>query len=313
MELPVYVFTGFLSAGKTSFLQESLEDKRFNAGERTLLLLCEEGEEEYDPSRFAGKNVFVEILDSETQLNPDKLSALTRKHKAERAIVECNGMWQMASLYNALPDEWYVCQQMTLFDATDILTYNANMRSLVVDKIANSETVVFNRCTDAMDLLEFHKLVRGISRRTDILYEFTDGRIEMDQIEDPLPFDINAPVIVIEDRDYALWYRDMLDNPEPYDGKHVRFKGIVATNKQLPKKSIFVGRHIMTCCAEDITYSGMLCKTEQASSFRDYDWITVQALIRVEKSPVYRDRGPVLYAETITPAERPEDPVATFY
>ncbi len=313
MEIPVYVFAGFLSAGKTSFLQESLEDKRFNAGERTLLLLCEEGEEEYDPTRFAGKNVFTETLDAQSQLNPDKLGALCRKHNAERVIVEYNGMWPMASLYQALPDEWYVCQQMTLFDATDILTYNANMRNLVVDKMTDSETVVFNRCTNSTDLMEFHKLVRTISRRADILYEFTDGRIEMDQIEDPLPFDINAPVIEIEDRDYALWYRDMLENPEPYDGKHVRFKGIVATNKQLPKKSIFVGRHIMTCCAEDITYSGMLCKTERAADFHDYDWVMVDAEIRVEKSPVYRDRGPVLYAESLTPAERPDQPVATYY
>ncbi len=48
---PVYLFTGFLESGKTKFIQETLEDKRFCNGERTMLLVCEEGEEEYDESR----------------------------------------------------------------------------------------------------------------------------------------------------------------------------------------------------------------------------------------------------------------------
>ena len=48
MEIPVYIFTGFLEAGKTKFIQETLEDARFNDGERTLLLLCEEGIEEFE-------------------------------------------------------------------------------------------------------------------------------------------------------------------------------------------------------------------------------------------------------------------------
>lgn len=43
-DMPVYLFTGFLESGKTSFIDETLADKRFNNGQRTLLLVCEEGE-----------------------------------------------------------------------------------------------------------------------------------------------------------------------------------------------------------------------------------------------------------------------------
>ena len=57
MSIPVYLFTGFLDAGKTAFIQETLEDPGFNTGEKTLVLLCEEGENEYRPERFAGGNV----------------------------------------------------------------------------------------------------------------------------------------------------------------------------------------------------------------------------------------------------------------
>ena len=48
-QIPVYLFTGFLEGGKTKFIQETLEDGRFNKGEPTLLLVCEEGIEEYAP------------------------------------------------------------------------------------------------------------------------------------------------------------------------------------------------------------------------------------------------------------------------
>ena len=51
-QIPMYVFTGFLESGKTKFIQETLEDPRFNSGEKTLLLVLEEGEEEYDLSRY---------------------------------------------------------------------------------------------------------------------------------------------------------------------------------------------------------------------------------------------------------------------
>ena len=62
-EVPVFLFLGFLDAGKTKFIQETLEDRRFNAGERTLLLVCEEGEEELNPARFSGKNVFRHVVE----------------------------------------------------------------------------------------------------------------------------------------------------------------------------------------------------------------------------------------------------------
>lgn len=67
-DLPVYLFTGFLEAGKTKFIQETLEDNRFHKGERTLLLLCEEGEEVYEPDKFCAGNVFVRNIDEESDL-----------------------------------------------------------------------------------------------------------------------------------------------------------------------------------------------------------------------------------------------------
>lgn len=312
-EIPVYLFTGFLESGKTKFIQETLEDKRFNKGERTLLLVCEEGEEEYVPERFSGENVFIQYIEDTGRFTPDRLSAMVKRNKADRVVVEYNGMWQLSEFYNALPDDWTVYQEMMFADSTTFINYNANMRSLVVDKLQGCELVIFNRCTDATDKMPLHKIVRGISRRADIAYDYVDGHVEYDDIEDPLPFDIEAPVIEIGDRDFALWYRDMNEEPKKYIGKTLKFKGLVAADDKLPKDTFVIGRHIMTCCADDIQYGGLIAVWDGASGLKTRDWITVTATLEFEYNKGYRGKGPVLHVVSAEPAQAPEEQVVTFY
>ena len=312
-EIPVYLFTGFLESGKTKFIQETLEDKRFNKGERTLLLVCEEGEEEYVPERFSGENVFIQYIEDTGSFTPDRLSAMVKRNKADRVVVEYNGMWQLSEFYNALPDDWTVYQEMMFADSTTFVNYNANMRSLVVDKLQGCELVIFNRCTDATDKMPLHKIVRGISRRADIAYDYVDGHVEYDDIEDPLPFDIEAPIIEIGDRDFALWYRDMNEEPKKYIGKTLKFKGLVAADGKLPKDTFVIGRHIMTCCADDIQYGGLIAVWDGASGLKTRDWITVTATLEFEYNKGYRGKGPVLHVVSAEPAQAPEEQVVTFY
>ena len=259
VELPVYLFTGFLEAGKTKFIQETLEDSRFHKGERTLLVLCEEGVEEYAPEQFCAPNVFLRTVEDEADFTAENLSAMQRELNPERILIEYNGMWLLDTLYSNMPEGWIVAQEFLFCDATTFLTYNANMRQLMVDKIKSAELVVLNRYRADMDRMAMHKVIRGVSRRCDIAYEYADGKVEYDDIEDPLPFDIEAPVVNIEDRDYAIWYRDMSEEPKKYNGKTVRFKGRCLVRKNVPKGSFIIGRHIMTCCVEDIQFAGIIC------------------------------------------------------
>ena len=76
MPIPVYAFTGFLESGKTKFIQETLEDPRFNSGERTLLLVCEEGEEEYDATAYPHACVYKEIIEDLDELTPEILDSM---------------------------------------------------------------------------------------------------------------------------------------------------------------------------------------------------------------------------------------------
>ena len=311
MPIPVYAFTGFLESGKTKFIQETLEDERFNAGERTLLLVCEEGEEEYDLSRYPHKSVYQELIDQD-EITEEELAALAKKHHAQRVVVELNGMKQTADFFNKMPRDWAIAQEVMFADSTTILSYNANMRQLVVDKLTGAEMVVFNRMEKGQDVMPFHKLARALNRRIDIVYDYTDGDTEFDEIEDPLPFDLNAPVIEIADDDYALWYRDISEEPKKYTGKTVRFKGQVAKLRKDRDGMFAPGRFVMTCCEADIQFMGVPCKYEASNALKARSWVTVTAKVSVKYHALYKGVGPILTAISVEPAEAPAQEVATF-
>ena len=312
-EIPVYVFTGFLDSGKTKFIQETLEDPRFNAGERTLLLVFEEGEEEYDSSTYPYKNVYQEILDQQT-VTTKELQALAKKYKAQRVVAELNGMNLVGDLYVRFPEDWVVAQEVMFADTTTFMTYNSNMRNLVMDKLVGAQMVVFNRLQPGADTMPFHKIARAANRRIDILYDYTDGTTAFDDVIDPLPFDINAPVIEIKDEDYALWYRDVTEEPEKYSGKTVRFKAQVAMLRRDKNNMFAPGRFVMTCCVEDIQFCGIPCRYAGAKGLESRSWVMVTAKMSSENHPLYTgDQGPILTAISVEQGAQPAEPdVATF-
>lgn len=312
MAIPVYVFTGFLDAGKTRFMQGTLEDERFNAGEKTLLLVCEEGEEEYDPATFSGSNVHIELVEDQDALTTEDLEAMRKKYRAERVCVELNGMKLVSDFYAKLPKNWVVYQEIMFAEAATFPLYNANMRSLVVDKVGGCEMIVFNRVDGSVDKMELHKIVRAINRRCDIAYEDADGKVEYDEIEDPLPFDINADVIEIADDDYGIWYRDITEEQKKYSGKTVKFKAQVAHTKKVEKGCFVPGRFIMTCCVEDIQFMGFVCQWPEAEKLKQRDWVWVTAKISLRYHKLYKEMGPVLTAISIEPAEKAQQDVVTF-
>jgi uncharacterized repeat protein (TIGR03943 family) len=309
----VYLFTGFLEAGKTKFIDETMKDPSFNDGKRRYLILqCEEGEEEFDPTDF-GDNVCFATFDEESKLTVDRLSALQKRNKADVIVIEYNGMWALDSLYNAFPENWLVYQEIAIIDSTTAISYNANMRQKMVDKLTSAEMVVFNRVTPETDKMALHKIVRGISRRANICYEDINGEIEFDRIEDPLPYDLGADVIEINDEDFAIFYRDMTEEFAKYKGKTVRFKGITALDSSLPNGHFAVGRHIMTCCADDIAYRGVVAKGMGNLKIATRDWVTVEGVLNEEYSKLYKGNGPVLTVQRIEKATKPTQEVATFY
>ncbi len=310
--IPVYTFTGFLESGKTKFIQETLEDSRFNSGERTLLIVCEEGEEEYDFSTYPCKEVFLEIVDDYGGVTEELLLSWEKKYRAERVVLELNGMQTVGAFYTKMPEHWQIAQEVMFADAETILSYNQNMRQLVVDKLSGCEMVVFNRMEKEQDVMPFHKLARAVNRRVDIVYDYKDGTTQFDEIEDPLPFDINAPVIEIGDSDYALWYRDISEEPKKYDGRTVRFKAQVAKLRRAKEGWFAPGRFVMTCCVEDIQFMGVPCQFAGSEGLRPRSWVIVTAKIAAKKHSLYKGVRPELTAVSVEPAERADEEVCTF-
>ena len=241
------------------------------------------------------------------------LVELGKKHKFDRVIIEYNGMWSLNKLYQNLPEGWALYQEMMFADANTFLAYNTNMRQLMVDKLLNAEMIVLNRTPDNIDKEEIHKVIRGISRRVAITYDYPDGHVEYDEIEDPLPFDMHAPVVNIEDEFYALFYRDLSEEMEKYQGKTIRFKGIVATDASMGDKSVLAGRHVMTCCVDDIAFNPLVCIFSEKTNLKTRDWVTLTGTIKIEKHKLYRGPGPVLYVTKTEFAVPPAQEVATFY
>ncbi len=311
MPIPVYAFTGFLDSGKTKFIQDTLCDTRFNAGERTLLLVCEEGEEEYNIKAYPHKNVFPEVIEQD-EITTQELEKLFRKHKAERVVVELNGMLPAMDFYQKMPEEWQVAQEVMFADGNTILSYNANMRSLVVDKLGGCEMVVFNRLSPDADIMPLHKLARALNRRVGILYEYTDGRTQFDDIKDPLPFDMDAPIVKINDEDYGLFYRELVEEPKKFKGKTVSFKAQVAKLRKEKEGFFAPGRFVMTCCVDDIEFMGLPCKYPKAQELKSREWIQLTAEVEVRFHSLYHGIGPVPRAISVEDAEAPEQDVATF-
>lgn len=311
MDIPVYLFNGFLECGKTKFIQETLEDERFGVDERTLVIVCEQGEIEYDEKRFAVKNVKIEYFEDEEDLTREKLISLEKSFKPDSVMLEYNGMWTNDKLFSVLPENWMINQVMTFFDSRTFLQYNQNMRQLVYEKISLADLVVFNRFNQTMDKNLFHKAVRGITRRCDILYEGADGVVERDDIVDPLPYDLNSDPIIIQDRDYAYFYRDLCEEMKKYDGKRVCFLGQVGKTASMGQENFLIGRHIMTCCEADIKYSPLVAESKEQVKHKEF--LRITAKIIYEKNKIYKGKGPVLKVEKIERETEPEDKVVTFY
>ena len=307
MEIPVYIITGFLESGKTTFIKNTLDDPNFASGEKTILLLCEEGMEEYDTDALEKKNIFVIPVENEEDLSPTFLKKCHTDYRPERVMIEFNGTWSMSGfIERGMPRGWEMAQMITMADAGTFEVYMSNMRQMMAEQINFTELVIFNRCTADTKRNTFRKAVRALNRRAQVLFESEDGEDGFDD-EIDLPYDLNADIIEIEDDDYGIFYLDALDQPQKYNGKTVRFTAMVYKGRDIPKGFFVPGRFAMTCCADDIGFVGMLCKGPQAENFKLRDWVKVTAKVAVEYQREYGGEGPVLYLVDMVHTAKPKE------
>ena len=310
--IPVYLFLGFLEAGKTQFIQKTISDKRFGINENILLVVCEEGAEEYDLSQLGGKNITLHTFEDKSDLDVQFLFKLSEECDADKILIEYNGMWHLTDLLLNKPENWKIFQTVFIADASTFQIYLQNFGSLVIDKVNVSDVVIFNRYANRADVNELHKIIRSINRRAEIYYEADNGMMLVDDIEDPLPFDMEAPTIVIKDNDYAIWYSDIMNDTQKYHGKTVKFKAMITSRPELPNNVFAVGRYIMTCCETDMEFCWFVSLYNKYYGIQGEKWVTVTAEITVQHHETENIDVPLLKIADLYECEPPEKAIASF-
>lgn len=303
MELPVYMITGFLESGKTSFILDTISDKQFTKGQRTLIIACEEGEVEYSPDILKAAKADVEYIEDEDDFNVERLTALVKKYRPTQIMLEYNGMWSLRTMAEKAPKDWIFYQIFMFVDHTKYQMYMNNMRQLMSDNFSIADIVVFNRCEkNAVDKKTLRRSIKALNPKVDMMFEYTDGTIEQGfQGDEDMPYDLNAdPIDVVHD-DFGLWYIDVMSSTQRYIGKNVRVRGMVFRASNVPKGYFVISRRAMTCCADDIQVVGILVKSPEEGKFRDGEWVEVTGRIIIERQAAYKGEGPVLAAASIQP------------
>ncbi len=312
LEVPVYLITGFLESGKTTFIKEVLSSPDFADGEKTLLVLCEEGEEEFDEKEFARHNIEIITVENESDMTPEFLERCHKFYKPRRVFVEFNGTWDAKKFAEeGLPRRWEIVQVITLVDGSTFEVYLNNMRGILGNIFMLTEVVIFNRCDLSMDLQKYRRSVKAINPSAMLSFEDEEGN-QLELGKEQPPYDLNADLIEISDVDWGLWYMDMMDNPERYEGKTVRFIGKVMIPRKFPKDCFIPGRNAMTCCENDIRFIGYICKYKNTSLLKQKQWVDVIAEIHFEEMKEYGGEGPVLYAKKVKSISEPKDELVYF-
>lgn len=312
MDIPVYLFTGFLESGKTTLIRDTLIDPEFTDKEKTLLICCEEGIEEYDPRFLQRLNTVIEYVDDFKQITAEFYERLHQKYKPDRVMIELNGTWSVNDFLDVdMPLQWLLVQIVSTVDAGTFNLYIQNMKQMIFEQLVHSELIIFNRCDIMTNKRFLRSNIKAINKGAQLIYEGKDGSIN-DLEEDDLPFDLSAPILEISDDDYGLWYMDALDHPYKYDGKTMKIKGMAVSAVEGDRHALVLGRYAMVCCANDTTLIGLLVRNVDRSRLKKEEWITVTGKITVDYDKGVQQNFVVLNAEKVEPAEAMEDAYVYF-
>ncbi len=308
--IPVYLILGFLDSGKSTLLQDTLEMDYFMDGQRTVLIRCEDGEIEYDEGKLKHQNTRIVPVENLEDLTADFLDEVERRFQPQRVLMEYNGMWPMDVLREMdMPKGWGLYQVIMAVDGSTFSGYLKNMPSQIMDMVSEADMIVVNRCEESMPLVDWKRSFRATNRNVEVVFEGEEDEIEVEEI---IPYDTDGDVIVIEDEDYGIFYLDILDHHEKYVGKTLQFKALCLVDPKMPKNVFVPGRNVMTCCEDDVQFFGIISKYDQVKKLRKGQWVSLSATAQWEFSEGYGKEGPVLYVDTATPTEAPEDSMVQF-
>lgn len=306
MATPMFIVTGFLDSGKTTMIKDTLMEQEWIEPGLTLLLLCEEGEEEYPEEYLKEKNMVVLKIEEFDQLNTVFFKNCERNYHPAQIIIEYNGMWKLEDLLQLkYPRKWQIQGIYSTVNGTTLDMYLKNMRNMLMEQLTESELIIINRCPEGVDRSGFRRALKVQNPMAQLIFEGMDGKIIQPTAED-LPFDIKENPIKVEDEDFGIWYVDAYDHPDQYMDKEIEFVAQAFRPKGMKNDMFVPVRKIMTCCADDVRLYGYPCKIPKVTNIQMQKWYRVRVRYSFEPTEPFAPEQPVLYLMHIEPAEAPE-------
>ena len=314
-ELPAYLVWGFLESGKSTLIKETLSQDYFNDGEKTMILTFEEGEVEYDKEMLEKTNSFVVNIENMEDFTKEFVRGCQRNYYPDRVMIEYNGMYSIDDLMDVVDEtDLELYQVIVTVDASTADLYLKNMKSMFMEMFKMADLVIFNRCDDNTNMGSFRRSIKAVNPRAQVGFERADGK-EMAQ-DELLPYDVNADVIKVEDEDYGIWYIVRWNVQRFTKERLWKCVSGPAQSKDAPG-NIIPGRKAMTCCEDDMTFIGYLCRLNQTKSktlkrILNNEWVTLTAQIHSEYNEAYDKTMPILTAIRIEKSEPPKEQLVYF-
>lgn len=303
LDLPLFVVNGLIESGKTTLIKEIIENNASYQERNTLLIVCEEGEIEYSSDWLEAYKVNIKYIDSQEELTPDLLLELDQKYNPAQIVIEMNGFYNLDEL--VVPEYMKVYQQIVLINASNFGIYFSNMKQVFNNIVKYASLVIFNRCDGVTELANYRRQIRAFNSDCQIGFENSNGQMTA-MLDEDLPYDISRDTIVLEDEDYPIWYMDVFDNYEKYQGKTIKFKTFV---RDILEDTLVIGRNVMTCCEDDIQFLGYELIDETDSLVGIGDCIFVECQINREFSTFAGEEVVMLRAKKISKLPKEEDKV----
>ncbi len=299
-QLPVFVINGFLEAGKTQFMKFTMQQEYFKTEGNTLLIVCEEGDEEYDEKLLSSTHTTIKYIEDIKDFTIQNMERFTKEVNPERILIEWNGLWEQDKL--EIPDIWFINQMITIYDTStlDLYIKNKDLKAYMGKMLINSELVICNRADNIDEdiLSTYHLQIKAMAPNAEIIFEGEEGEITGD-FSINLPYNLDDKKLIIKPEDYGVFYIDIMDRTEKYDKKEVEFTAQVVRPEGIGDDVLITGRRAMTCCEADIRFLGFVCNYRGAKNFKNKDWVKIKGKIKVEVNKQYRAKGPVIYADEV--------------
>ncbi|CUU47234.1 GTP-binding protein [Clostridium beijerinckii] len=147
MKIHIEIVTGFLGAGKTSFINSLLKESLVD-GEKILVFQLEQGEKKIVYSNSISNFVRIQdVLDIKDL--KEKMIYSIKKYKPNRIIIEYNGTSDLKELFDILNERIYrECSKITtvffVADGKTLKQYIDNMGGFIIPFIQNANMIVIN-------------------------------------------------------------------------------------------------------------------------------------------------------------------------